>query len=171
MFLSETHLLKGEKYKLKNFTDYHNAFSIHTDRKARGGVSCFLKCNLLPLVSEVNRDSSDHILLRFSNGNIVFSSYIAPIDSPYCDPTEFSYVANAFVPIDNKCVVFGGGDLNSRVGDLPQTKPPTNFTYTSNCDDYVNEHGKEVMNICNSFSCYVLNNLHSPSKHFPGDFT
>ena len=163
--------MKGEKYKLTNFTDYHNSFSTHADRKARGGVSCFLKNELVPLVTEVNRDSPDHILVRFSNGNIVFSSYIAPIDSPFCDPTDFTYVANAFVPTDNKCLVFGGGDLNSRIGDLPQERPPPNFMYDTNCDDFINEHGKEVMLICNSFSCFVLNNLHSPSKHFPGDFT
>ena len=163
--------MKGEKYKLTNFIEHHNSFSTHTDRKARGGISCFLKSDLLSLVSEINTDTPNHILVRFLNGNTVFSSYIAPINSPYSDPSDFSYVANAFVPIDNKCLVFGGGDLNSRVGDLPHSRPPLNFEYDTNCDEYVNEHGKEVINICNAFSCYVVNNLHSPHKNFSGDYT
>ena len=31
VFLSETHLLKGEKYKIDSFKDYHNAFSTNED--------------------------------------------------------------------------------------------------------------------------------------------
>ena len=165
------HLLKCERYKLPSFVDYHNSYSTHIDRKARGGVSCFIKSLLLPFVSEINKDSSGHIRLHFTNGNIVFCSYIAPVDSPYCDPVDFCNVANAFVPTNSKCTIFGGGDLNGRVGDVPQTAPPPNGMYRSNCDTVVNEHGKEIMNICESFSCYVINNLNIRRKHFDGEFT
>ena len=110
MFLSETHLLKGEKFKLNNYVDYPNPFSSHTVRKARGGVSCFIKNAIVEFIEEVDLNSPDHILVRFTNGNVVFASYIAPIDSPYYDPLNFSSVANAFVPVNNECNVFGGGD-------------------------------------------------------------
>ena len=170
IFLSETHLVKGEKYKLISYNDYHNSFSTHTDTKPRGGVSCFIKNSFMEFVKEVDRSSSDHIIVRLINGTILFSSYVAPVDSPYFDPMDFSYIANAFVPqID--AITFGGGDMNGRVGDLPQSRPPPNGTYRSNCDNQVNEHGKEIMNICNSFGCHVLNNLSIGGKVFDGNFT
>ena len=118
VFLSETHLVKEEKFKLNSFNEYHNAFSTHEDKKARGGVSCFIKNSLMDFIESVDVNFSDHILVRFNNGNIVFSSYIAPIDSPYFDPLNFSYLANAFVPVNNEAVVFGGGDMNGRVGNM-----------------------------------------------------
>ena len=171
VFLSETHLVKDEKYKLNSYTEYHNPFSTHTDRKARGGVSCFIRNDLVTFVEEIDTSLSDHILVRFTNGNIVFGSYIAPIDSPYCDPSNFSHIANAFVPTDNGKVVFGGGDMNGRVGDLPQQNAPLPGFYRPNCDVTVNDHGNEIMNICKTFGCFVVNNLNSGAKVYDGNFT
>ena len=171
VFLSETHLLKGEKYKLGSFTEYHNSFSSHTDRKPRGGVSCFIKNTLMEYVDEVDLSCNGHIIVRMINGNIIFASYIAPVDSPYYDPADFSHVANAFVPVDNKCIVFGGGDMNGRVGNMPQLRPPLNSSYNLNDDNTVNDHGKELMNICNSFESYVINNLSIGGKTFDGGYT
>ena len=159
IFFTETHLVKGESFKMSNFIDYHNLYSTHADRKPRGRVSCFIKNTLLPFVSEIHKNIPGHIVVRFLNGQVIFSSYIAPADSPYCDPSEFSHVANAFTPLDNECLVFGGGDLNGRVGDLQISSPPNNGRYRSNCDQIVNGHGKEIVGICRSFSCYIVNNL------------
>ena len=170
VFLSETHLVKGEKYKLPSFTDYHNPYSDHMDRKPRGGVSCFISNSCEEFVEDVDQSSSDHILIRFTNGTIVFSTYVAPADSPYYDPLDFSNVANAFVPA-RETIIFGGGDLNGRVGDIPRLSPPANGCYRTNCDGHVNEHGREIMNICNSFGCYVVNNLNMGGKTFDGNFT
>ena len=108
LFLSETHLVKGEKYKLKSFVEHHNSYSSHEDKKSRGGISCFIKNELLPFISEIDKESTGHIRLKFTNGSIVFSSYIAPVDSPYADPTEFASVANSFVPSDESALIFGG---------------------------------------------------------------
>ena len=171
VFLSETHLVKGEKYKLNSFYEYHNPFSKDTDRKPRGGVSFFIKSDLLELVEEVDCTSPDHIHVRLTNGNVIFASYIAPIDSPYCDPSNFSQVANAFVPTDNDKVVFGGGDMNGRVGDLPQQKAPLPGFYRPNCDVAVNDHGSEIIDICNNFGCFVVNNLSIGPKVYDGNFT
>ena len=170
VFLSETHLVKGEKYKLPSFTDYHNPYSDHMDRKPRGGVSCFISNSCVDFVEDVDRSSSDHILIRLTNGTIVFSTYVAPADSPYYDPLDFSNVANAFVPA-RESIIFGGGDLNGRVGDIPRLSPPVNGCYHTNCDGHVNEHGREIMNICDSFGCYVVNNLNMGGKTFDGNFT
>ena len=171
IFLTETHLVKGERYKLKNFTDFHNPFSDHTDHKPRGGISCFVCSELLPFVSEIKKDAPGHIAITFINGQIIFSSYIAPIDSPYYNPTEFCNVANAFMSSEDNFMVLGGGDLNSRVGDVDTSLTPYSGTYKANCDQIVNGHGTEIMNICRSFSCYVVNNLSLGDKKFDGDFT
>ena len=71
-----------------------------------------------------------------NNRTIVFSSYIASIDSPYHDPLDFSSVANAFVPNSNEIIVIRGGNLNGRLGDLPQLRPGT---FTGNRDGRVTE--------------------------------
>ena len=117
----------------------------------------------------MKKDLPGFIQVIFTNGHSIFSQYIAPVDSPYFDPADFANVANAFA--NNSNPVFGGGDLNSRVGDLPNEQEPIGGHYRKNCDTYVNEHGKEVMNICHSFSCYVVNNLQLRKKLFDGDFT
>ena len=169
--MSETHLMKQEKYKFASYTEHHNSYSEDKDRKARGGVSCFIKDCLLQFVEDVNTSVPGHISIQFKNGNKVFSTYIAPQDSPFYDPMDFCNVANEFVPIDDKHLVFGGGDLNGRYGDLPRTICPPNGMYRDNCDLIVNDHGKEIINICKTFSCHVINNLNFPGKVFDGDFT
>ena len=67
VFLSETHLLKGEKYKIDSFKDYHNAFSTNEDQKARGGVSCFINNSALPHISKVEKDSTEVGKTFFAN--------------------------------------------------------------------------------------------------------
>ena len=59
----------------------------------------------------------------------MFGTYIAPSDSPYYNTTEFSNVANMFIPLNYNRVVFGGGDLNGRVGDITYSLPSKNMEY------------------------------------------
>ena len=80
-------------------------------------------------------------------------------------------VANAFVQTDNRRLVLGGSDLSGRICDLPQEVCPANGTYRKNCDLVVNDHGKEIMDICRTFSCHVISNLSMQGKVFDGDFT
>ena len=169
--MSETHLVKGEKYKLTSFVEHHNSYSSNEDKKPRGGISCFIKSELIPFISEIRKDVTGHIRLKFTNGSVVFSSYIAPLDSPYADPMDFTNVANTFYSSDEGSIIFGGGDLNGRVGDVPQTITPFGGLYRKNCDHVLNEHGREIIRICESFSCYVINNLNIHGKQFEGDFT
>ena len=58
------------------------------------------------------------------------------------------------------CVV-GGGDINSRVGDVTIKTP----------DQIVNSHGLEVIKICETFKCLILNNMSTDNKNFDGKFT
>ena len=63
-----------------------------------------------------------------------------------------------FIPKDNDCVVFGGGHLNVRVSHVKDI-PSKYIKYLPNVDKIVNDSGKEILKICRSFRCYILDNL------------
>ena len=108
--------------------------------------------------------------MTFKNGDVVFATYIAPCDSPYFNITDFSNVANVFTSMNENCVVLGGGDMNGRVADI-KTKLPAGMVYRPNVDSVMNDHGKEIIKICKSFKCFIVNNLNFNGKIFDGDFT
>ena len=170
VFITETHLIKGTRFSLPKFKEFHNPLSDHTDRKPHGGVSCFIKSTILHLIRKVHIDTSEMIVLDLVGGHKIFSNYIVPVDSPYSDITAFSNIANVFTPTNSDSVVIGGGDLNARVGDIKQ-KIPSNCSYRLNPDKQVNEHGKTLLSICSSFKCYVLNNMDIGTISLAGDFT
>ena len=60
--------------------------------------------------------------------------------------------------------------MNGRVGDV-KTKLPVGMVYRANVDSVVNDHGKEILKICKSFKCFIVNNLDFNGKKFDGDFT
>ena len=152
IFVTETHLIKGSRFCLPGFISFHNSRSTSDDKKPHGGVSCFLKKSIYHNVRKITKNISEMIIVELIDGHKLFSNYIAPIDSPYSDISAFSKVANMFIPKDSAHVVIGGGDLNARVGDISQ-KLPLNCIYRENVDSNVNEHGKILRNICNSYNC------------------
>ena len=80
IFISETHLTKGQSFKLLDYKEFHNSYSDCT--KPCGGLSCFIKNHLLQYVEEVEKVNEGNILIIFKGGNIVFGSYIPPVGSP-----------------------------------------------------------------------------------------
>ena len=53
-------------------------------------------------MEKVDDSCPDHIVVRFTNGSVIFASYVAPIDSPYFDPAYFSHISNVFFPINDE---------------------------------------------------------------------
>ncbi len=170
VFITETHLTEGTRFSLPDFKEFHNPLSDHNDPHPHGGISCFIKKSNLHLIKKVDKNTSEMIVVEITGGHKIFSNYIVPITSPYADESNFSKVANVFLPKDSDRIVFGGGDLNSRVGDISQ-KLPINCSYRPNVDTTVNEYGKLIHAICQSFSCFVLNNMDIGEKHLEGKFT
>ena len=170
IFITETHFIKGTRFSVPLFTSYHNPLSDHLDRKPHGGISCFIRSSILPLVVDVNKNLSETIVVEMFGGHRVFGNYIVPSSSPYFDDSAFSNVANQFLPRDSKLVVIGGGDVNARVGDIKQ-KLPINCSYTKNVDDFVNDSGKTIHSICSSYKCFVVNNMKIGSVTCHGNFT
>ena len=78
IFISETHLTKGQIFEIPDFVARHNAFSTVDDVKARGGVSCFIAREYLCLVKSIMTDIPENIVINFKNGDAVFGSYIPP---------------------------------------------------------------------------------------------
>ena len=138
--------------------------------KPRGGVSCFVVPGYLRHIKYIDTKIPDNIIVTFKNGDVVFASYIAPCDSPYSNITDFSNVANVFTSMNENCVVLGGGDMNGRVADI-KTKLPAGMVYRPNVDSVMNDHGKEIIKICKSFKCFIVNNLNFNGKIFDGEFT
>ena len=171
IFITETHLTKGQIFELDAFNSYHNSYSTIDDTHPRGGISCFAKPSLLKYITDITTETPGLIVIKFKNGDIVFGSYIAPYDSAYYNITDFSPVANMFFPSNKDRVVLGGGDINSRVGDITYSLPLNGMKYLPNVDKTVNTHGNELLKICKSFKCYVVNNLKYNSKTFNGNFT
>ena len=60
--------------------------------------------------------------------------------------------------------------MNGRVGDRPANES-NGMVYLPNVDVVVNDHGKEILKICRSFKCFIINNLKFNGKNFKSDFT
>ena len=59
-------------------------------------------------------------------------------------------------------------DLNSRIGIVTQLN---GYPYQENSDINVNQHGRRLLEICESNQLIPLNNLMKDSIEFPGGFT
>ena len=132
-------------YSLNNpNSDFHNAFSDISAPKPRGGVSCFIKDSFIQNIEKVEKNISEIIIVRIKGGAVLFGSYIPPVDSPYFNITDFCKIANMFTPESDEKVIVGGGDLNSRVGNMMLYGPHPDMSYRKNEDTVMNAHGKGI---------------------------
>ena len=171
IFISETHLTKGQIFEIPDFVVRHNPYSTVEDTKARGGVSCFVVPHYLCHIKEIVCDIPENIMINFKNGDSVFGTYIPPSDSRFFEATDFSNIANVFVPINQDRIILGGGDMNGRVGDVKYTLPAGYMSYLPNIDGIENEHGKEIIKICRTFKAFIVNNMKFKEKIFRSYFT
>ena len=168
-FVSETHLKPEQKFEVPPFVTINNPYT-GKSKKPRGGISCFIQENCLPFVKSVDKSANDIICITLRGGHKVFSNYIPPVDSIFFKDEMFTSVANEFLPGDNERIVFGGGDMNCRIGNLTR-KPGRCSEYRDNPDSETNSHGRFLNEICSSFNCFPLNNLTHKKKFFDGKFT
>ena len=121
-FLSETHMTKGQIFEIPNFICFNHPSSVIDDKKPRGGMCCLIKDCYLEKIQKVRTDMPDFIVVSLLGGHTVFGNYIPPKDSRYFDEKQFSDFPTLFYT-GKEGVVIGGGDLNSRVGDVDQVLP------------------------------------------------
>ena len=163
-------MTKGQKFELENFECVHNPYSDPGVSHPRGAVSCFISEKFKPYILNIDSSSDDLIRVLLRNDHVVFSCYVPPQESLYFNELCFSGVCNMFTPVDRNVCVIGGGDLNTRFGQLSRKMGPDKM-YSVNPDKEVNSHGKTLINICKSYKCYILNNLDFGDKIFDGNFT
>ena len=170
IFVTETHFIKGTRFSVPLFTSHHNPLSDYSDRKPHGGISCFIRTSMLNLITAVNKNISETIVVELFGGHTVFGNYVVPSSSPYFNDSSLTNIANRFLPKNSQRVVIGGGDLNARIGDIQQ-KLPANCSYRKNVDAVVNDSGHTIRSICSSYNCFVVNNMNLGSVVCDGDFT
>ena len=121
----------------------------------------------------INVDYEGHIVITFNGNHKIFGSYIPPRDSMYFSEQCFYEMINILEPINSNYVIFGGGDMNSRIGNLFKSlRPPTNDSfYRNNIDEITNNHGQLLYDICKAYKYYSLNNLTIHNVEFDGKFT
>ena len=164
-------MTKGEKFDIEDFKCITHPFSDVLGSKPRGGMMCLIKLDCLQYVTDVNLETEENIVITFHGGHKVFSSYIPPSDSIYYNDICFTSIPNVFQNNGGSRVVIGGGDFNSRVGNVSQSLPLLAAKYRDNVDKIINAHGKMLKKICSSYKCYILNNLTIGERKFDGDFT
>ena len=140
IFISETHLTKGQYFEIPDFVARHNPYPTVDDAKSHGGVCCLIAPRYLCHIKVIVCDIPENIIINFKSGDSVFGTYIPPSDSRYFEATDFSNISNVFVPINQDRIILGGGDMNGRVSDVKYTLPAGYMSYLPNVDAIENEH-------------------------------
>ena len=119
-------------------------------------------------VGQVDITHTNHIVVTLKGGHRIFGSYIPPSESIYFSEEFLWDIPFFFTPKDSNKMILGGGDLNSRVGDL---RNKNTCVYKKNPDRETNSNGRSLKQICNKYNIRTLNNLSIDGKVFDGDFT
>ena len=128
----------------------------------------FIKNNLMNYVEGVEKKFNDTVIVYMSSNIAVYGTYIAPRNSTYFDD-QFDILDTHTVNSKEdgrKWIICG--DLNSRMGCL---KELNGFAYTDNIDTEINQHGRQLLNICRENRLVPLNMLKHGRTQFPSDFT
>ena len=166
--MSETHLTKGQKFELNGFKAYHHPFSDAHCRHPCGGVSAFIHNSIEAYIENVETIHANHIVLTMKGNHRIFGSYIPPSESIYFSEECLWDIPFIFTPKDSDRIILGGGDLNSRIGNLANKGP---ILYRHNPDSEMNSNGKTLKQICNRYNVRPLNNASYNNNIFDGDFT
>lgn len=113
----------------------------------------------------------NHTFFNLEQDVYLCALYIPPHDSPYFDPDLFSNIETDIALFHRKGLIVLAGDFNARTGkendfitdesgkfipggDIP---PPPNLTKRQNFDNIVNDHGKQLLDLCKTCDLRILN--------------
>ena len=169
VFITETHFTKGQKFDLSDYQSYHNPFSDINSRKPCSGISVFVHDSIQDYIDDVDHQNySNHIVITLKGGHRISGSYIPPSDSIYYSEEYIWSIPSFFTPKDSDKIFLGGGDFNSRLGDIADHDP---WKYRKNPDTETNSNGRMLKKICRKYNLLTLNNLTVGDNDFDGDFT
>ena len=141
---------------------------------AHGGIVVYIKNNIYDHMQRI-RFSRCCVSFNFTFApKIVFIGvYVYPYDSLNFTESDFAtlvceikfWISGGFVP-------FIGGDFNARVGDLNVfSSRSIKWRYEPNVDKYLNQHGKELIDICELLKMLPINHSKYYDTIFAGNFT
>ena len=101
----------------------------------------------------------------------IYVPSISPHDSPYFDPELFSNIETDIALFHRKGLIVLARDFNARTGKendfitdesgtfIPgeEIPPPPNLTKRQNFDNIVNDHGKQLLDLCKTCDLRILN--------------
>ena len=91
---------------------------------------------------------------------------IPPITSKYFN--DHFDILDVYSSADTDKHVLVCGDLNARVGNLDQLN---GYNYNMNPDTEINQHGKALLDVCESNLISPINMLNTDNNSFEGGFT
>lgn len=171
IYLSETHAINNTNIYLdKNYSVYDFPDTNCNPLYPRGGCVLFIHLSLKKFVKSVKNIFTDSIKIQFVNGFRINFCYIPPNDSNYFSLQYLATLASEFNQAkEEKYPFICMGDLNARLGELPQT---LQYSYLTNPDQDKNTNGKFILeNIVEAFNAIPINLLKYKNKQFGGGYT
>ena len=99
--------------------------------------------------------------------------YMYPYDSYNYTDSDFGLLSSEIEYwLSNGLILFIGGDLNGRIGDINSLSLNSlKWHYTNNIDTHLHQHGKMLRNICELHQILPINHCRYYDQQFDGYFT
>ena len=164
MFIHETHCSREMEIKIDGYDSIPHPCVYSSDERPRGGCIMYVKKHLMKFVEGVDKNYNDTIILYMNFNIIICGIYIPPVTSKYFE--DHFDILDIYSSTEKHVLICG--DLNARVGNLKQLN---GFEYKNNPDNEINQHGKALVDMCESNDMIPLNMLTNRSVSFEGGFT
>ncbi len=168
LFIHETHCTLEMEFHIDNFKAFNNPCTLSSSERPRGGCIMFVKNHLMKYVTCVDKNFNDSIIVYIMKNTVICGFYIPPDTSKYFDcQMELLETLSVYDKTDPRKILICG-DLNSRIGVVDSLNGEV---YQPNPDVAMNQHGRRLLNICESNNLVPLNMLIKNQKKFRGGFT
>lgn len=170
--VSETHLPQGETMEVPGYKFYGNSRIMPGSHKS-GGVAILVGDNLYTnyRVSICCMDTEGILALKLvhiSTGyyTVVVSNYLPPSNSDFGRDPESFYDRLLLLTYEfpDADMLLMCGDFNSRIGSLHDVLDENEYIVTRHSvDEYINSHGKCMLNFLNDTRMCVVNGRFGPA--------
>ena len=168
LFIHETHCTREMDLEIENYTAIQNQCKISSVDKPRGGCVMFIKNNMMKYVESYDKNFNDAIIVYLSTNIVICGVYVPPDNSKYFENQMDILETLSVYDAENTRKVIICGDLNARTGTLSNLH---GYQYQTNPDTISNQHGRTLIDICQSNQLVPLNMLIHGETHFRTGFT
>ena len=154
--------------EIENYTAIQNQCKVSSIDKPRGGCVMFIKNDLMKYVESYDKNFNDAIIVYLSQNTVICGFYVPPDNSKYFDNQMDILETMSVYDTENPRKVVICGDLNARTGTLSHLH---GYQYQENPDTETNQHGRTLIDICQSNQLVPLNMLIHGENNFRTGFT